>query len=99
MKANSLILLAAAILLSSTAHADAWTWNDIGRALGLGWSDGYHANHGCVTNNCEPATPHGFHAPPTATPTPAAAANFPRHTVRLPRPGVYRPTTPRPYQR
>ena len=98
MKANGLILLAAAILLSSAAHADAGMWNEIGRALGLGWSDGYHAHHGCPTDHCPPATPHGFHAP-TATPTPAAAAHYPRHTARAPWPGVYRPATPRPYQR
>ncbi len=41
------IFLAVALILAGTASASAGWINELGRNLGLGWSDGYHAYEGC----------------------------------------------------
>jgi hypothetical protein len=47
MRTRLFALAATAILLATAAPASASWVNELGRNLGLGWSDGYHAYEGC----------------------------------------------------
>ena len=47
MRTRLFAIAATALLLGSAAPASATWVNELGRNLGLGWSDGYHAYEGC----------------------------------------------------
>jgi hypothetical protein len=47
MRTRLFAIAATAFLLGSAAPASASWVNELGRNLGLGWSDGYHAYEGC----------------------------------------------------
>lgn len=47
MRTRLFAIAAAALLLATAGSASASWVNELGRNLGLGWSDGYHAYEGC----------------------------------------------------
>lgn len=47
MRTRLFALAATALLFASTAPASAGWVNELGRNMGLGWSDGYHAYDNC----------------------------------------------------
>ncbi len=63
-------------VIAMTAPAQAGLWNQLGRYLGLGWSDGYHAPR------CGPACNHWQPSVPVSEPMP--------HIERLPLPERHR---------
>jgi hypothetical protein len=51
--------LALLLIVATAATANAGWWSGLGRHLGIGWSDGYHA-----FDQCPPCRESGFAIPP-----------------------------------
>ena len=80
-------LLALFLALSAAATAEAHWFNRLGRHLGLGWSDGYHAGPAPSGYYSDFAIPPGGLTAPEPLPPPLHSHSA-RHS--LPRPAVRR---------
>lgn len=91
---------------ASTVLAGHSTWNTINRKLGLGWSDGYHANNGregnCGWTSVQTAAPvPAQHTEVHVAPAPTSSRGVPTgvRTTQLPQNGPVLPSqksTPKP---
>jgi hypothetical protein len=59
------------LILATAATAHAGWFNSLGRHLGLGWSDGYHACDSCSRHGSHFAIPPGGLPYPEPVPVPA----------------------------
>jgi hypothetical protein len=91
-----LLVVMAAVLVVPLSASGGWI-NEIGRDLGLGWSDGYHAYEGCPDSRLrsqpwqrranrsggydEPLVPYLERAP---SPSPTPAAGQPMSRIKSP---------------